>query len=306
MMCVLSMFAFAQDLDTTTISDQYDTGVSRGNASGSLTYGAPAVDGSEYLDYTGSDAVGTIRYINGFATDPNIIESPIVDCTVPQDNLDRSLTGNIPAISPNNRPGATDGSHCILIGDDGGWNGIFFGESDDSNYYVQVDVYCYDRSSLPADNFESVYLVARAARDNDPNMTDYSFNMDRAGSYSVVYDPVLRTVMAVKWTTGNTFQDIETRVASTYTEFGHLDNITEGWHTFRIECYGTKIRFYFDDTKLADVVDGEFANGRPGFGYREYNVTNSDERQGHFDNMQAGPFTIPPPAAAGGTWTLYE
>lgn len=306
---VLSLFAFAQDLNTVSVTDQFDTG-ERGNNTGSLTYGAPAVDGSEFADYTGADATGTIRYINGFGTDGST-ETPILDCTTNQTNPDRAgLT--IEAITANNRPGASNGSQVVYCGDDGGWNGLFFGESDDADYYVEIDAYCYDRHTHAADQYEAIHLVVRAARDSDPNMTDYSFNLDRAGSYGLVYDTYLQKVMAVKWTTGSSFADIAARVATTYEEFGSVSNVTEGWHTFRVECYQTKIRYYFDGTMIANVNDATFLNGRPGFGYREGGTGNSgagvpsaDETQGQFDNLKAGPFYIAPPAAAG-VWTLYE
>jgi len=300
---VLSLFAFAQDLDTVSVTDQFDTG-ERGNNQGSLSAGAPAVDGSEFVDYTGADATGTIRYINGFATDGST-ETPILNCTVAQTNPDRSAE-TLAAISANNRPGASNGSQVAFVGDDGGWNALFFGESDDSNYYIEIDAYCYDKHLthvLP--DMELVIVAARAARDSDPNMTDYSFNLDRAGSYALVYDPFYQTVEAVRYNVGNSLTDIQARAAGTREVFGSQAGVAEGWHTFRIECYQAKIRYYFDGVEIADVIDVTLLNGRPGFGYREASVDSPAETQGRFDNLKAGPFYIPPPAAAG-VWTLYE
>lgn len=304
----ITALCFAQDLDTTAVTDQFDSGA-RGNETGSLPYGAPATDGSEYAEISNTDGVtGTIRYINGFAGaspgEPAHPESPVVDFTVPHDNPDRDLTGVIPAIPPNTRPGATSPNMGLLLGDDGGWNGIFLGESDDSNYYIEVDAYCYDRSSLGTDIYENIMLSARAARDNDPNMTDYSFNLDRAGSYCLMYDSALKKVQALKWGYGHTYQSIAERDPSNYTEYATVENVTEGWHTFRIECYEFRIRYYFDGNLVADVIDSTYTNGRPGFGYREYGIDSADERQGHFDNLKAGPFSLPSLDAR--HWSLYE
>jgi len=303
---LLAVFAFAQDLNTVTVSDQFDSG-SRGNATGSGTSGAANPDGSEYLDITNTDGVtGTIRYINSWAgATTGETESPVIDVTVANDNPDRVLSGAIPAIAANSRPGATSGQYAVLIGDDGGFNALFLGESDDANYYIAVDVYCEDRSSETSDKYEMVSLCARAGRDNDPDINEYTFNMERAGSYSVSYDAVLNSVHAVKWTTGNSPGDIAARAAGIWTEFGSVSSLTQGWHTFRIECVGSYIKFYLDGTKIADVTDYEFTNGRPGIVYREGGFDGNQEHQGRFDNLRAGPQEVPPQLAVG-IWTIYE
>ncbi len=309
LICIFSLLvvlSVAQDLNTVTVSDQFDSG-SRGNASGSGTSGAANPDGTEYLDITNTDGVtGTIRYINSWAgATSGETESPVIDVTVANDNQDRELTGAIPAIAANSRPGATSGQYAVLIGDDGGFNALFLGESDDSNYYIAVDVYCEDRSSETSDKYEMVSLCARAGRDNDPDLYEYCFNMERAGSYSVSYDAVLNSVYAVKWTTGNSPGDIVARTTGIWSEFGSVSSVTQGWHTFRIECLGVSIKFYLDGTKIADVTDYDFTNGRPGIVYREGNFDSDQEHQGRFDNLRAGPKEAPPQLAVG-IWTIYE
>jgi len=300
---VFCVYAPAQDLDTVSVTDQFDSG-KRGNDLGALTYGAPAVDGSEYEDISNTDGVtGTIRYINGFGTTDSASESPVLNITTDQTNPDRTAE-TIEAIAANTRPGATSPNFAVLVGDDGGWNALFFGESDDEDYYVEIDAYCYDLSSQSTDVYENIMLSVRAARNEDPNMTDYSFNLDRAGSYCLMYDSVLKKIQALKWGYGHTYTSISERDTSNYTEYGTVENVTEGWHTFRIECFRQIIRYYFDGDLVADVIDSEYANGRPGFGYREYGLANGDESQGHFDNLKAGPFEIEILSAS--NWVLYE
>jgi hypothetical protein len=147
-------------------------------------------------------------------------------------------------------------------------------------------------------------LSARAGRDNDPNITDYSYNLDRAGSYCIMYDSVLQTVQAMKWGYGHTFTSITDRDPSNYTEYAVINSVSEGWHTFRIECFQDIIRFYLDGNLIADVIDTEYISGRPGIGYRETGVDSAEERQGHFDNLQAGPHSIE--FLATRDWELYE
>ncbi|HOE62207.1 MAG TPA: hypothetical protein PKW18_01790 [Candidatus Sumerlaeota bacterium] len=294
LIALLCSMGFAQDLDTTEISDQFTIG-KRGNESGTRTSGGAEIDGSEYLDQPpiAGEVVGTIRYINSWAGasgggDATYGESGIFDCTVAHPIPDRDIASGNPAIPANTRPGATSPDKCILIGDDGGFNCLFFGESDDADYYIEVDGYCYDRSGGGAANYENIAVFARAGRDNDPNITEYTYNYDRAGSYCLMYDSYEKKAKAVKWTTGNSSGNIAGRVASTFTLFGEVD-ATEGWHTFRVECKGSNIKFSFDGVIVADVTDTEFINGRPGFGYREANWPSAEERQGHFDNLKAGP-----------------
>src|SRR5690606_17043771 len=54
--------AGAQNLGTTSIADGFDTGT-RGNEAPGTT----PTDGSVFLDYSGADATGTIRYMNAYA-----------------------------------------------------------------------------------------------------------------------------------------------------------------------------------------------------------------------------------------------
>mgnify|MGYP000955637663 FL=1 len=68
LIALLCSMGFAQDLDTTEISDQFTIG-KRGNESGTRTSGGAEIDGSEYLDQPpiAGEVVGTIRYINSWA-----------------------------------------------------------------------------------------------------------------------------------------------------------------------------------------------------------------------------------------------
>lgn len=298
----------AQDLDTVGFVDQLNSG-SRGNNSAAAG-GASNKDGSEYLDYTGTDLSGTaayVRYINTWATGQ--VESPIVDITTAQQNPDYSTVtnmSNLPIPANTRRPvGEAGGNTAMLVGDDGGYNSIFFGESDDANYFVEVDMYCKVFTPSTPVSYEVSGVAARAARNNDPGIQDASFNVDRAGSYALVYDVHRKTISARKWTTGNTVANIYNRVASTFTEYGTLAVPTSDWYTLKIVANGSTITYFVNGVQIAQATDTTFANGRPGLYYREGSGTTAvdptKELQGIFDRLRSGPAAT----ASVTDWSMY-
>lgn len=298
----------AQDLDTVGFVDQLNSG-SRGNNTAAAG-GASAKDGSEYLDYTGPDLSGTatyVRYINTWVNGE--VESPILDITQNQFNPDRPSTNmaNLPIPANTRRPaGEAGGNTAMLVGDDGGYNAIFFGESDDANYFVEVDMYC--KVFTPSDpvKYEMSGVAVRAGRDNDPAMTDTTFNIDRAGSYALVYDVHRKTISARKWTTGNSVANIFNRVASTFTEYGTVAVPTSDWYTLKIVANGSTITYFVNGTQIAQETDTTFTNGRPGMYYREGGTTatgvvSEQELQGIFDRLRSGPAAT----ASVTDWSMY-
>lgn len=293
----LCAVASAQDLDTLNFVDQLNSG-ERGNNQGTGTYGAsdPWTTASESADYTGADLSGTatfVRYINNYATNGSV-ESPVMDVTAPHNNPD---WGNALAILPaNTQPGATGPSTAVFTGDDGGINGLWFGETDDANYYASVDIYC--PVFTPTDTiYEVSGLLVRAARDGD--VADYSFS-DRDGSYGLVYDAHQNTISARKWTAGATSGNIQSRVASTFTQFASATLADSSWQNFKIVANGSNIQFLVNNVELISVTDTEFTNGRAGIYYRENNA-DPNSAQGVFDNLRAGPAS----EAAVSDWSMY-
>lgn len=298
----LCVAASAQDLDTESFVDQLNSG-SRGNNVGSGTWGASAPDGTEYEDYSGPDLSGSaafVRYINTWGSDGSV-ESPVMDVTVPQLNPDRNVPMNVLPIPPNNRPGATDGSTAIFLGDDGGHNGLYFGENDDADYYVEVDMYAPVFTPSNAMLYEHRGVAVRAGRDNvegEPHPTvDHSYTLDRAGSYAIMYDTYLRKFAAGKWTHGNTVASIDTRAEGVFTEYGSRIIEDSGWYTARIVANGETIDFYLNGELIGTVTEGgeaAYSYGRAGLIYRDggasgTDVDPEDETQGIFDHLRAGP-----------------
>jgi len=218
------------------------------------------------------------------------------------------------AITANSRPGATSPNEAVVICDDGGHNGLFWGEADDQDYFLEADVYCEDRSTLdPGSSYEAVSVCVRAAS-REGSWMDYTFNMDRSGSYAVVYDKVLRTIEAVTWARNGLIADITSRSAGSRIVHASMASVTEGWHTFKIDCRGQRIVFSVDGAVLADVVDASYAAGYAGLVLREGGITGTEEHPGYFDNLKSRPsqLQIPTPthtpiiAGTGTTWKDYR
>ncbi|MBX7246099.1 MAG: hypothetical protein K1X53_11425 [Candidatus Sumerlaeaceae bacterium] len=309
----ISAVGFAQNIDGTTVTDQFNvTGLaaSRGNAAGTGgAFGASKRDGTESAIYGGVDSVGGLNYINTYAGassgDAANGETPVYDITTTSSQADRALL-DVPGHAANTRPGATGPNTAVSISDDGGQNSLFFGQTTSKNYYISADVYCFDNSVVTTSGFECAYVAARAARDNDPGELSGAYSIDRAGSYVIMWDYQLKVAKAMKITSGTTTANIQNHlwdstVGTTYFSSAITAN---AWHTFRIDCTNSNIKFSIDGSVVANVSDSTWTEGRPGLGYREASVASAAELTAHFDNLIAGPTTIAP--AAANDWALYQ
>jgi len=280
------------------VADQFDSGMRGQETSGcGIALGGACVDGSDAVTITDQNGVtGSISYVNVWAGassyDGTNGESPVLDITAAHVQPDRNTA--LAAIPANTRPGATSPTKAVLIGDDGGHNGLFWGEADDSSYYVEVDVYCPDRSGtlVPATMYEAVSACVRAAS-REGSWIDYTFNMDRTGSYAIVYDEILRTIEAVTWARNGTIGLITSRDATSRTVHATLTNVVAGWHTFKIGCDGDQVRFWVDGAPLAAIVDMTYLSGYAGLVLREGGVASASEWPGYFDNLKSGPYSAP-------------
>lgn len=289
----LATGALAQSLDTVSIVDQFNEGTSRGQDKGSVgSAGGVVLDGTEFLAYSGPDATisdsSAINYINSWGTTVADPESPIYDITQANPNPDR-LTFSLPPIMPNTRPGASDGSTAVVIGDDGGFNALFFGESLDADYFVSVDMFC--PVSTVGTGFEQAGLAVRAGRDTADQTAPRSegtYAPDTDGSYVLFYNYQDNEIQAGTFANkGGTGSGLPRQ----FTAIGAPVEITaDGWHTLTIECDGENITFKLDGTVIATTTDTTINHGRPCLYYREItNVAPELERQGTFDHLRAGP-----------------
>jgi len=306
----LACGAAAQDLHSTSFVDQLNVG-KRGNDEGTKGVGGNSgpskTDGTDFLEYNGADltisgATSAVKYVNTWGTlAGDVDESPIVDVTLATNkNPDyATATHLLPQIWANDQAGATGGNTAILIGDDGGYNALFFGESRNRNYYVEVDMFMPVATVAAAPGNEYAGLVARAARDDgadQPTRRDHSYSPFYEGSYGIIYEyqsNTLRTVTFTPVTAGAPVRVVHTS----------QPGIVEGWHRLRIECVSNTIKFFVDGAQIGpDLVDTTASVGRPGIFYHDVaSVIAAQERQGVFDRISAGPIV----ASDIGFWSLY-
>lgn len=321
---LLAGVAGAQVFDTTTVTDNFTSGA-RGNDLNYDTDGSgptpPAASsyatnttGTEYTLYDGADANTPIKYINTYAAngssgDAANGETPVVDVTVNVTMPDRSQVldtmTNPVDITPNTRPGAASPNNVILVGDDGGQNALIIGDEVSADYYIEVDVFCPDRSALAAPNFEIVQVALRACR-NDPAPTGAALVVDREPSYFMYYDYQLREIRCVKALDGISSAAAGGRggagVAYDVQYGTTISSVAAGWHTFRIEANNSNVTYFLDGAQIATVADATpIANGRAALAFRETSVAATDEACGVFDNLKLGPTN-----SAVGSWTIYK
>ena len=317
--------AGAQVFDSTSVTDNFTSGT-RGNG---LNYdtdgsgpGLPAGSsyatntmGLEYTLYDGADANVAIKYINTYAADASggdaaNGESPIVDATLPVLQPDNGVTMDTMTdavdVTPNTRPGAASPNNVIVVSDDGGQNSLIIGDDTSADYFIEVDVFCPDRSTLAPPNFEAVQVALRACR-NDPAPTSAALNVDREPSYFMYYDYQLREIRCVKSLDGISSAASTGRggagVAFDVQYGTTVSSVTAGWHTFRIEANDAHIIYSLDGAVIADVVDATpIGSGRAVLAFREGGVASADEAAGVFDNLKLGPATI----SAVNDWAIYR
>lgn len=281
----------AQDLDTVSIADQFNTG-ERGNLDASAGF-TTTQDGTLFAAYSGADATGTINYINAY-TGP-ALESPVVDVTTTGvSNVDRAAAGVV--IAANTRPGATGGATAVLVCDDGGQNTLAFGENNDGNYFVEVDVFVYDRTAIAGT--EVTLLGVRCSRDGVS--TGGAYQIDRDPSYYIAVNH--HTLLVEPRFTITTGTSAGTQTAGTgYTSLGTPVAITAGWHTLKIEANGTNVNFFVDGASIGSTTTATTLTGRAALGHRELSVATADEITSVFDNLKAGPIV-----ASVNDWSLYS
>jgi hypothetical protein len=334
----LASICFAQDLDTVTIVDQIDMSTQRGGNCDEG--GAGTFDGDwcfeTLTDGTAGLSGADVDYINVFAAEASQgageIESPVIDVTsAANQNPDRAWA--IPAIAANSRPGATSPNYAVLVGDDGGYNALGFGEWDDEHYKVTVDVFIPDHTGSlnnAGDEFVRLGLAARVqqadqvadAGNEELTIEGAAWVIRPRGCYCLLVDSSELTVYPIKilqqplspdpaW---DDIRDVSlTNVGSEVppvAEFlGTGWAVTgDAWHTLSIQCKGTEITFAVDGSEET-VVDFAYSAGKVAMMYRTSPTGTGDSTYDHggkFDQIRSEPTPPPPPLAADNSWQMYE
>lgn len=198
---------------------------------------------------------------------------------------DRFTTPQIVSFSPPSPSG--DGSVLVVRDPSGGIDTTRLGNAEDTDYFVQCDLYCRYRPELASDGFERIGIFAR---DNGNGMFDGRSSSGILGNnYALTWDSHTGEVRCLK-TVAGTPSSLATP----------MPRASSAWRTFRIEAVGSQLTFKVDGEIIASVTDSTFAKGEFGIGYHEYFTTNSNILGAYADNFLAAE-----PNGANSAWRVY-
>lgn len=297
-LCALSLAVsplMAQDLDTTTVVDQFSTGSRSNQANGAA--------------YTGADITGSINYYTTFEAG-TATETEVLDVTIPQ-AVDGG--GPSPAIVGNTGDSfSASPTFAVYIGDFGGGQNLIFGEENDANYYIRAAVWCEPHTIAGPPQFERMYIAARVPS-TIATVFNTTSNTDAIGGYGLYFESDTATFLAVLIHPTRTTGDLSgaaanLKDATARTVFAESAPIVAGgWHILEINCYDSLITYKVDGVELAEVTDTKYTAGQASLSYREvFTPTAPNEYQGRFDYVQAGPGVAPPPTLDAESWVLYN
>lgn len=156
-------------------------------------------------------------------------------------------------------PSAPDGDGYVLqvMDTNGGYETTSLGASGDADYSVEVWIYCDYRPEVAADGFERVGLFTR----DNGNANFDSPSLGGGNGYALTYNSDDGRVQAAVIVDG---------VLTDFLESTPLYEPTTAWRRFRIDCYGSTIRYSVDGAPIAAVTDTTHTRGRFGIGYHEF------------------------------------
>ncbi|HOC55404.1 MAG TPA: immunoglobulin domain-containing protein [Verrucomicrobiota bacterium] len=152
---------------------------------------------------------------------------------------------------------------------------VTVGKPGHRNYYVQCAVYfSYQPSYLGSGEWERYGIYVR-----DDGFAGLDTTYEGAGnSYALLWDNDDGRIRAARLVDG-AITDL-------------LPSVTyvtgSGWHTMRIEAYGTSIKYYLDGNLLVEASDSTFHSGQCGMGYSNHTGSSNPAARGaYFDNLVA-------------------
>jgi hypothetical protein len=156
----------------------------------------------------------------------------------------------------------------------GGVDTVRRGDFGDSDYSVEADFYCAYRPEVAGDGFERVALFARDSGTGALGLATYG-----AGNcYAMIHDSDTGAVRPGKYVNG---------VFTGFLPADALVSASTGWRRFRIDCYGSRIRFRLDGALVASVADTSFARGYFGIGHHEFFASDVNVQGTRTDNFRA-------------------
>lgn len=165
-----------------------------------------------------------------------------------------------------------DGYVLRVLNPDGGSASIRHGNLNDAAYTLEADVYCEYRPDDASMGFERCGLFARDSGTAAFDLVSYG----GGNAYVMAHDTHTGQLRAGKFVDG---QFIDFIAADPV--FWH----TSDWRRFRIECYGSFIRYTVDGQIVTAVRDTTHSQGFFGVGHREYFSEQSFVRGTRVDNL---------------------
>jgi len=187
---------------------------------------------------------------------------------------DKSYFNGVEQFSPKAPQG--DGYVMIVKDTSGGFETTHIGNLADSDYYIEVFVYCEYRPDVSSNGFERYGIFAR----DNGNFAFTSTSYGGGYCYAFTYDSNNGRVQAGKVIKGDITDFLGNKKR-------YIKN--SGWHKYKISCCGSKISYYLDDVLLISVNDQTFLRGFAGIGYKEYFKNNDLIHGTRVDNFLFSP-----------------
>lgn len=147
---------------------------------------------------------------------------------------------------------------------EGGYDSIRIGNLEQGDYRVRALLYCRYRPDIEdGTGFERIGFFARDRYRGE-------FEKSKVGNcYLMTHDSNNGRIICGKVQAGEITDFLDKEVSIT----------KNGWHEFRIDCQGNRIRYFLDKRLIADVEDDFRSEGQCGVGYHEF-FSDNDHAQG--------------------------
>lgn len=166
----------------------------------------------------------------------------------------------------------------------GGVETVRRGDFGDTDYYVEADIYCQYRPEVAGNGYERYCLFAR---DDGVGGLGLTSSYGPGNCYALTFDSNNGRVRAGRYVNG---------ALTDFREATRLFMPSTAWRRFRIECYGSTIRYFVDGVVIAEAADGSRVRGFFGIGYHEFFSNNVNILGTRADNLAARALTAPSPA----------
>ncbi len=184
---------------------------------------------------------------------------------------DKFCYADVVSFSPTS-PGG-DGYVLKVMNRYGGADSVRRGDFGDTDYTVEADVYCEYRPEAAGDGYELSGIIARDGGTGAMGLSSFG----KGNCYALLYASDTGSIKAGKYVNGM-WTDFAADVPGTP---------LTGWHRFRIDAYGDRIRYRLDDAAICTVRDSSHPRGCYGVGYHEMFNTDANMRGARVDNFIA-------------------